>query len=182
MNICISGLHGTGKSSVAKLIANKYKLKYYSTGFMFRELAKEKELTLEQMSKKAEEDRNIDFELDNKIKEYVKKGNCIVDNQLSPYLLGNIVDLCVLLKCTKDIRMKRMAERDDTDINRKIKETLFREESEHKRFIKYYNVDLLDGNIILRTFDLIIDTTKLDINGCFNLISTYIEEIKRGNT
>ena len=37
--ICISGLAGTGKSTLAKRIAQKYNLSYYSGGDALNELA-----------------------------------------------------------------------------------------------------------------------------------------------
>ncbi len=182
MIIAISGLHGTGKSTVAKLLAEKLNLNFYSTGNIFREIANEKGLTLEELNKLSEKDRNIDIELDNKIKELALKGNCVLDNQLSPYLLGDIIDYCILLKCTKDVRLQRMANRDKDDIQKKIQETLMREESEHKRFIDYYGVDLLDSNKILGTFDLIVDTTFIDIDGVMEVVSTAINEFKRSKS
>jgi cytidylate kinase len=179
MIIAISGLHGTGKSTVAKLLAEKYSLTYYSTGTMFRELAKERGLTLEEFSKIAEVEKKIDLEIDNKIKNYVEKGNCIVDNQLSPYLLGNLIDFCVLLKCTKDVRLGRMLKRDGDTMEQKIKETLIREESEQKRFLEYYNVDILNGNVILGLYNLIIDTTNIDQKGVARIISKAVDEFIR---
>ena len=179
MKIAISGLHGTGKSTIAKLIAEELKIKFYSTGYMFRELAQEKEMTLEQLSMLAEDDRNIDQELDAKIKKYAEQEECVLDNQLSPYLLGNIIEYCVLLKCAKDVRISRMADRDDDNIEEKISETLIREESEQKRFMDYYNIDVLDAQTILGTFDLIVDTTNTDKEGVFRIVSKAITEFYR---
>jgi cytidylate kinase len=179
MIIAISGLHGTGKSTVAKFISEKYNLTYHSTGKMFREIAKEKGLTLEELSKMAEVDKKIDLDLDNKIKNYVEKGNCVVDNQLSPYLLGNLIDFCVLLKCAKDVRLKRMSERDGDTFEQKVQETLIREKSEQKRFLDYYNVDILNGNMILGLYNLIIDTTHMDIDGVVSIISKTVDEFIR---
>jgi len=177
--IAISGLHGTGKTTIAKRISEIFNLKHYSTGFMFRDLAKEKNLTIEELSKLAEEDSSIDYALDEKIKQYTNEGNCVLDNQLSPYLLGDQIDYCVLLKCAKDVRIKRMMERDSDDFEKKLYETELRELSEQKRFLKYYGVDVLDSNTIMSTFDLILDTTYLDIEGAVNIIKTAIEEFIR---
>jgi cytidylate kinase len=37
--VCISGMAGTGKSTLAKKLAKKYKLKYYSGGDALKALA-----------------------------------------------------------------------------------------------------------------------------------------------
>ena len=39
--VCISGMAGTGKSTLAKKLAQKYKLKYYSGGDALKALATE---------------------------------------------------------------------------------------------------------------------------------------------
>jgi cytidylate kinase len=38
--ICISGLAGTGKSTLSKKLAEKYRLRYFSGGDVLKELAK----------------------------------------------------------------------------------------------------------------------------------------------
>lgn len=179
MIIAISGLHGTGKSTVAKFIAEKFNLTYYSTGKMFREIAKERGLTISELSKISEVEKKIDLDLDNKIKNYVEAGDCVVDNQLSPYLLGNLIDYCILLKCAKDVRLERMSKRDGGTYEQKVQETLIREESEQKRFLDYYKIDVLNGNMILSLYNLIIDTSHIDIDGVTKIISKSIDEFIR---
>ena len=67
MNIAFAGLHGTGKSTIAKKIAQHFGFSYYSTGMAFRALAAEHQMDLEEFSKYAEAHPEIDQELDNKI-------------------------------------------------------------------------------------------------------------------
>ena len=40
--VAIGGPHGSGKSSIAKKIANEFNMNYLSAGEVFRKLAKEK--------------------------------------------------------------------------------------------------------------------------------------------
>ena len=60
MIISFAGLHGTGKSTIAKNIAQHFDLTFYSTGMAFRELAKLKKMTLEEFSHFAEANIEID--------------------------------------------------------------------------------------------------------------------------
>jgi len=53
MNISFAGLHGTGKSTIAKLVAEHFQFEFYSTGMAFRELALEHQMNLEEFSKYA---------------------------------------------------------------------------------------------------------------------------------
>ena len=44
--VAIGGPHGSGKSSIAKKIANEFNMTYLSAGEVFRKLAKEKIILL----------------------------------------------------------------------------------------------------------------------------------------
>ena len=127
MIITISGLHGTGKSTIAKLIAEKLKIQYYSTGQIFRVLALETNMTLEEFTEYVEENPDIDKKLDSKIIEIAQKGNIVIDSQLSGYILKTIADFKILLTCTLETRVKRMSERDSSSYEEKLKETALRE-------------------------------------------------------
>ncbi|MFX1287752.1 MAG: (d)CMP kinase, partial [Promethearchaeota archaeon] len=139
MIIAISGLHGTGKSTIAKLLADKLGILYYSTGQAFRDLAKENNMSLEDYTRFVEKHPDIDKELDNKVVNMAKKGSIIIDSQLSGHLLKTIATFKVHLTCPLDVRIKRMAGRDQTSYEEKLKETTIREKSELERFKKLYN-------------------------------------------
>jgi len=168
MIISISGLHGTGKSTIAKKIAEALDYNYYSTGNAFREKAKEMRMTLEEFTRHVENHPEIDNELDDKIVEMAKRGDIIVDSQLSGFLLKSIADLRIILTCPLETRVKRMSERDATSYNEKMEETLMREQSEAKRFKELYNIDLKDANQIKKAHDVILATEGLSIEQVFN--------------
>ncbi len=178
MIISISGFHGTGKSTIAKLLAENLGILYYSTGRAFRDLAKENNMSLEEYTNFVEEHPDIDKELDNRVVNMAKKGSIIVDSQLSGYLLQSIADFKIHLTCPLKIRVKRMTTRDQSSYDEKLKETTLREESELKRFKKLYNIDLSDNNFIHNFFDLIIDTESLSVEGVLQVILKELERIK----
>ncbi|MBE0526381.1 MAG: AAA family ATPase, partial [Candidatus Thorarchaeota archaeon] len=95
--ITIGGLHGTGKSSVADSIAQKFGLRRVSAGVIFRELAEERGLTLEEFSRIAEGDLDIDKLIDDTQKDAAKNGNCVIDGQLAAWMAGELSDLNILL-------------------------------------------------------------------------------------
>ncbi|MFW9770677.1 MAG: (d)CMP kinase [Candidatus Thorarchaeota archaeon] len=177
MIITISGLHGTGKSTIGKLIAKALGLTFYSTGEAFRELAHEKKMTLKEFTEYAENNPDIDLELDNKVIEIAKKGNIIVDSQLSGFLLENIADFRIHLVCPIDVRVNRMGFRDQTPYKEKLKETTLRERSEAIRFKKLYNIDITDLNKIDENFDLIINTENLTIEQVVDIILKKLDEV-----
>jgi len=177
MILTISGLHGTGKSTIGKLVADKLGIKYYSTGQAFRDLAKEMNLTLEELSEYAEKNPGIDEKLDNKIIEIAQKGDIIIDSQLSAYILESIADFKILLTCPLEIRVKRMAQRDKESYDKKLEETKIRENSELVRYKKLYNIDLKDEIKKEELYNLIIDTENLTVDEVLEKILDAIKKI-----
>lgn len=177
MIITISGLHGTGKSAIGKLIAGKLKIQYYSTGQAFRDLAKEMNMSLEEFTKFVEENPEIDKKLDNKIVEIAQKGKIIIDSQISGYILKSIADFKILLTCPLETRVKRMAERDNTNYEKKLEETILREKSELERFKRLYQIDLNDAEEVTLLYDLVINTETLSIEEILEKILTAIEQL-----
>jgi len=177
MIITISGFHGTGKSTIAKLLANKLGILYYSTGQAFRDLAKESNMSLEEYTRFVEKHPDVDKELDNKVVEMAKRGSIIIDSQLSGHILKSIANFKIQLTCSLEERVKRMAMRDQTSIAEKLKETTIREKSELERFKKLYNIDLSDKEFTIAFFDLIIDTELLSIEDIIDKILTELDEI-----
>jgi len=125
-------------------------------------------LTLEEFTRHVEKHPEIDNELDEKIVKVAKKGDIVVDSQLSGFLLKSIADLRIILTCPLETRVKRMVERDGTPYDEKMEETLMREKSEAERFKELYNIDLNDVNQIKEAYDVVIATEGLSIEQVFN--------------
>mgnify|MGYP001560219909 FL=1 len=162
MRITISGKAGSGKSTVANLLSKKLKLNHYSIGDLMRAMASEKDMTLLELNKLAEKNKSIDFELDNKLKELGKtKDNFVVDGRLTAFFIPN-AEVRVFLKTDDKVRAKRiMNDKRQQEKNKSLKEAINnikkREESETKRYKKYYGVNYTNKKL----YNFIIDTTKL---------------------
>jgi cytidylate kinase len=178
MIITISGLHGTGKSTIAKLIAKKLKIQYYSTGQVFRDLAQEMNQTLEEFTQYVEKNPNIDEKLDKKIIEIAQGGNIIIDSQLSGYILKNIADFKILLICSLETRVKRISERDNSTYEEKLKETILRERSELERFKRLYDIDLNNQEELSLIYDLVIDTENLTVEEILEIVLSNLEKVE----
>ncbi len=178
MILSISGLHGTGKSTIAKLIAEALGIKYYSTGQAFRDLAIEMDMTLEEFTKYVEDHPEIDNALDDKVVEVAKEGNVIIDSQLSGHLLKGIADLRIHLTCPLETRVKRIASRDERPFEESMKETILRETSELERFKLLYNIDLSNFTNIKEIHDIILGTEGLTIE---QVLQNLLQIIKDKN-
>lgn len=175
MIFVFAGLHGTGKSTIAKRIADAFQCKFYSTGMVFRDLAKEKKMSLEEFSRYSETHPSVDQELDNRILNMAKAGgDYVFDGQLPAYMLKSLSNMNVLLQCNDQARIQRMAERDGRDFETQKHETLVREESERQRFIRLYNIDVANPSLILTTYHLILDTTQLGIEAVYTICQAAI--------
>jgi cytidylate kinase len=178
MILTISGLHGTGKSSIGKLIAKALNIKYYSTGQAFRDCAKDMNMSLEEFTEYVEEHPEVDKTLDQKVIEVAREGNIIVDSQLSGYLLKNIADLKIHLTCPLEIRVKRMATRENVSYEENLKETLLREKSEFERFKKLYNIDISDKEVANQIYDIVLATEGLSIEEILEKLLILIKKTK----
>lgn len=156
--ITISGLPGTGKTTVAQLLEQKLGLKYVYSGEMFRSLAAQHHMTLEEFGKYCESHRDIDEQLDSYQVNVLRQGNVILEGRLSGWLARNngISALKVLLTAPLETRAKRIVKREEGAVEMRKKEILKREKSEATRYKNYYKIDIKDTSI----YDLIIDTSK----------------------
>jgi predicted cytidylate kinase len=155
--ITISGLPGTGKTTVAQLLEKKLGLRYVYSGEIFRELAKKQGMSLEEFGMYCENHREIDEELDRYQLAVLRKGNVILEGRISGWLAyqNNIPALKVLLETNIDVRAHRIVKREQGDMEKRKKEILRREKCEATRYKKYYNIDVRDTTI----YDVIIDVS-----------------------
>jgi len=157
--ITMSGPHGTGKSTYSKALAKALNLRYVSAGELFRNLAQQHKMSLEAFSHRAANDPSIDQMLDERTKAEAKKGAVVIDAQLGAWMVRDLADVKVLLTAPDDVRFKRIAERDGSDIAAALRETKNREAIQEQRYKKYYGIDVTNLSI----YDLKIDTSLYPI-------------------
>src|SRR3990167_119572 len=152
MIITISGKAGSGKSSVAKALSQKLKLKHYSVGDVMRQMAREKGIPLLEFNKLAEKDPAIDKELDDRLVKLGKtQKDFVIDGRLSAFFIPN-ADFRIFLEADVKTRAERIlnAQRKD-EKHATLKETIYniekREASEKKRYKQYYDVDYTDKKL-----------------------------------
>ena len=171
MKITISGLPGSGTTTVAKIVAERLNLKLISAGEIFRQIAAKKGMTLEEFSKYAEENPEIDMLIDKTQRELAEKEkDVVVEGRLSGWMIKD-ADLKVWLFADAEIRYQRIAKREGKDLSVVKRETKEREEIEKRRYQKFYNINLDDWSI----YDLIINSGKFSAEKIAEII---IEAIK----
>ena len=152
--ITVSGPHGTGKSTYARALAEDLRLRYICAGELFRELAKERGMSLRSFSQYAANNSEVDHLIDERTLEEAKNGNVVIDAQLAAWMVKDEADVRLLLFASDLVRFNRIAQRDHVSFEFAKIETLAREEIQRIRYKKYYGIDVSDLSI----YDLKIDT------------------------
>jgi cytidylate kinase len=144
MKITVSGPPGSGTTTLARAIAEKHGFELISAGEMFRDLAKEKGLSVAEFGELAEKDITIDALFDVRQKEIAKaRDDLVVEGRLSGWMVED-ADLRIWLNAPIACRAKRIAARDGMDEYTAREMTLQREESERVRYRNYYRIEIDD--------------------------------------
>jgi len=174
--IAISGPPASGKTTHARYIAEKFRLRYVSAGSIFRKMAQEMGLSLEEFHKIAEKDSKYDNLVDKRSIEEAKKGNAVIEGHLTAWVVRKYADIAIYIKASLETRARRLAKRDGKSYEEALREIKAREESNRRRYLAYYGIDIRDLSI----FDLVIDTTYLSPGAVRRILEMFIKEYLRG--
>src|SRR2546426_12621800 len=113
MLVTISGLPGSGKTTVARLVAEALGLEHVYAGDIFRKQAEAHGLSLEEYLRQAETDPSIDRELDDQMRRRAERDNAVLEGRLSGYVAdqAGMPALRVFLDASEPVRAERIAGR-----------------------------------------------------------------------
>ena len=161
--ITISGVIGSGKSTVAKMLSKKMGWQYYSTGMAQRKIAEDMGITTLELNALTIQDKSIDERIDAVFKNPPwGDNNCIVDSRLAFHFVPKSFKVCLTVQDT--VAGERLFNDTTRSGEKKYQSVLEATESAQKRhqlelnhFQKNYGLDIDNKD----NFDLIIDTTHL---------------------
>lgn len=145
LTITVTGLSGSGKSTVAEAIALAFKLKTFNAGDLQRQFARQKKITLDQASKILP--RKIDIQMDKAVLEKANQGGYVLTGRLAGWTAGDWADCRVFVDCQKRIRVLRVARRDNLTIKEACKKVSERDQADIKRYQTLYGVNVRKMNI-----------------------------------
>lgn len=156
MLITISGLPGSGKTTVAQLVARTLGLEHVYAGNIFRRQAEAAGLTLAEYLHRAETDSTIDRALDDRMRERARAGAAVLEGRLAAFMAteAGVDALKVYLDASEPIRAARIAEREGGATAARLAEIQAREASDRSRYRELYGVDYHDHS----RYDLVMDT------------------------
>jgi predicted cytidylate kinase len=177
IRITLSGLAGSGKSTIGKQLAKELKLEFHSMGELSRKKAGEKNMSIPEyqnyLNENPEVERKNDIEFSDEMN---KKKEFILDYRLGFHFIKKSYN--IYLSVGNRVAYNRIRGRKGRDENyfnmsraqvlRKIKE---RNEASRSRLLELYNVDFTDK----LKYDLVIDTNKFSVKEIVRQIHQFIE-------
>ncbi|MDS0240903.1 MULTISPECIES: (d)CMP kinase [Haloferax] len=181
MLLTVSGPPGSGKSTTAAALAEAFDLEHISGGDIFRELAAERDMTAVEFNKLAEEDDQIDRDLDRRLRDIaLDRDDVLLESRLAGWLAGDAADLRFWLDAPVDVRAERIADREGKPVDVAREETTTREASEAKRYDAYYDIDITDLSI----YDIALNTARWGPDEvtavCVAAVDSYDHEADEG--
>lgn len=181
--ICISGLAGTGKSTLAKKIAEKYDLRYYSGGDALKALAAEEGYNSssrgwwespEGLSFLEKRERNFEFDkaVDDKLLEYAQQGRVLLDSWTMPWLLKTGYKIWLIASVEK--RAERIAKRDRIPKKEALQVLKEKEARTIAIYRKLYGFTL---GTDFKPFNLVLDTDNLNAGEVFQALCMVFDNI-----
>ena len=158
MLVTISGLPGSGTTTVSRLVADSLGLERVPGGEVFRQLADEAGMSLAEFGAFAQDHPEIDIELDRRLTERARAGGCVVESRLAGWnsTRAGLRALRVWIDCDEAIRAERVAMRDHISIEQAGLDSRARAALEHDRYQAVYEIDLGDRS----AYDLLLDSTS----------------------
>jgi len=184
MIITISGAHGSGKSTVAQMLADKLSWPRYYIGGIRREAAKKKGMTLAEYNALGEVDPSTDKEVDEYQKQLgLSSDNFIIEGRTSWHFIPHSFKL--YLDVSEEEGYKRifhhLQQKNDRNEDKKltspedVKLSLqARLNSDRLRYQKYYGVDVNDK----AHYDYYLDTTGLTPEEVFQKVYQIVIEAR----
>lgn len=157
--VAIAGLPGSGKTTAARLAAEALGVRLVSAGGIFRALAEERGMSLEQFSALAERDAAIDKALDQRMAHEARKGPLVMEGRLTAWVCREfkVPAFKVRLDASEQVRAERIARREGIEVARALADNRRREASERTRYLRYYGADMGDE----RLYDLVLGTDAI---------------------
>jgi len=182
--LCISGMAGSGKSTVAKRLARKYGLRYFSGGEALKALALEAGFKSAgrgwwesaeglRFLKRRREDFSFDKKVDEKLLELATQGDVVLDSWAQAWLLKE--GFKIWLEASTEERARRIAERDGTTFDEAFK--ALREKDRLTKIIykELYGFSLGED---FSPFDIILDVTILSEEEVFHTLNLIVERFQ----
>ena len=179
MRITISGKPGAGKTTIAKLLAQKLHLKFFEMGKIAQKIALRRGLTIGELMQKARTDASIDEEIDSEQKNLGKtEDNFIIDGRISFFFITRAIhvflDVDERTAAERIFRKKREPDEPQYKSTEEVRKDIHKRMlANQEQYLKYYKIDYLDK----KNFTIVLDTTGKDQNKVLDELLLRIKQL-----
>lgn len=140
MRILLSGLSGTGSTTAAKRIAADFHLEYVYGGQIFRNLARERGISLEELAESLERHPDEEIEMDRLLCAAGRQDNVLIEGRTMGWIFPRDVPaIRIWLTCDLTERLRRVEDREHHA--RSAENLLRREASDNRRYKMLYGIE-----------------------------------------
>ena len=162
LKVTISGPPGSGTSTLVSRIASSRDWSSLNGGDVFREEARTRGLTVEQLSSEAKEDLDVDRSLDLLLQKRMSSNDSpeIVESRLSGWWAhkNNLDCLRVWVNVSEQERARRIQKREGGDLEDCLRKSQKRQRDDMERYSTLYGINLDD----MSPYNLVIDADEKD--------------------
>lgn len=155
LTITVSGVSGSGKTTIAKAIARTLGLKLVSAGDIFRFIAKKRGVRIERFSRIRE--KKVDYDIDRETLKRAMKGGHLIVGRLSGWVAGDWADAKIYVSCNQKVRAARIAGRERISRNAAMRKMKQRDRGDTKKYKRLYGINQYDRSI----YDIVINNSRL---------------------
>ncbi len=152
----ISGLPGSGTTTLCRELGARLQWDLMNTGDVFRQMAEQMGISLQELGRRAESNDEIDRELDKRMIDGARESNrVILEGRITGWmtLRHQLAAHRVWVDAPREVRARRVADREEKELDLAIREMLAREQSEATRYASIYQIDLTDLSIYHQVID-----------------------------
>jgi cytidylate kinase len=139
LRIAISGKSGCGNSTVSRIVAQRLGLRVIN--YTFKDLAKDRGMSFEDVCRLAETDPQYDLTIDRMQVQLADQGGCVLGSRLAIWLLRDSA-FTVYLRAPLEVRAARIAKREGKDPAVALRETDDRDRRDADRYARLYGYDV----------------------------------------
>ncbi len=180
--ISLAGDLGSGKSTVADILIERLGAEYYSTGALVRSIAAKHGMSVVELNVYMETHPEIDHEIDDGLRELSTVDKLLViDSRMAWHFTEGTFKVYLSVdpetSALRIMNANRIGEHAAT-LEETVKETKARRESEKKRYMTQYGVDIKD----LANYSLVVDTSHATPSEVAEIIIESFEKWKSERT
>lgn len=185
--ITISGTPGSGKSTIAKALVEKYNAKRVYVGGIRRQLAKDMKMTLSELNEYALTHPETDVDVDKKAAADAHKladqSMVVVEGRTQFYFIPESIKLYIKVnveegakRIWKSLQQEEVKkQRNEAKVNtfeELLAKTKRREKNDKERYEKYYDLDPTDES----QYDFVLDTTHINAKQATQKVIDFIDK------